>query len=350
MSLRAVLSHTPHLHPGDRVAVVSPSWAAPAVFPAVHDLGLRRLREEFGLEPVEYPTTRRLGATPQERGADINAAFADPGIRAVMATIGGDDQLKVLRHVDPEILRADPKPFFGYSDSTNLLNTLWNLGIVGYHGGSTMVHLGRPGGMHPVTRDSLRAALFTRVQVELLPSKEFTDESGRWEEQTPQMPAPAMRPGSGWTWRGEARRVVGPSWGGNLEILDFQLRANRHLLDPQAYAGCVLLLETSEELPDATYVRRVLEGMGERGMLEQFVGVLVAAPKAWSFEQPQDLPAREKYTVDQREAITRVLEEYNPGVPTVFGIDFGHTDPQLVLPYGGETVVDGVERRVHVTY
>ena len=39
--------------PGDRVAIVSPSFAAPAVWPHVHELGLQRLRELFQLEPVE---------------------------------------------------------------------------------------------------------------------------------------------------------------------------------------------------------------------------------------------------------------------------------------------------------
>ena len=49
----------------------------------------------------------------------------------------------------------------GYSDNSNLLLFLQNLGIVSYHGGSVMVELGRPGAMHPLTADSLRAALFT---------------------------------------------------------------------------------------------------------------------------------------------------------------------------------------------
>jgi muramoyltetrapeptide carboxypeptidase LdcA involved in peptidoglycan recycling len=37
-------------------------------------------------------------------------------------------------------------------------------------------------------------------------------------------------------------------------------------------------------------------------------------------------------------------------VPTVFGLDFGHTDPQIVVPYGGSMTVDGISRTVHVTY
>src|ERR1022692_4049595 len=148
-----VLRTPPKVRPADRVAVVSPSTACPGMFPAVHEIGMRVLRDDLGLEPVEYPTTRQVGATPQARARDLMAAFADPSIRAVLATIGGDDQITVLPFLDPEVVQADPKPFAGYSDNTNLLNWLWNLGIVGYHGGSTMVHLARPGGTHPVSVD-----------------------------------------------------------------------------------------------------------------------------------------------------------------------------------------------------
>jgi putative thioredoxin len=65
-----------------------------------------------------------------------------------------------------------------------------------------------------------------------------------------------MFPASGWTWHGPATVVSGPAWGGCLEILDFQLRAGRYLLEPAAYAGSVFYVETSEELPPATYGRR----------------------------------------------------------------------------------------------
>ena len=57
------LVHPPKARPGDKVAVLSPSFAAPAVAPEVHEQALRRLRDVTGLVPVEYPTTRRLGAS-----------------------------------------------------------------------------------------------------------------------------------------------------------------------------------------------------------------------------------------------------------------------------------------------
>src|SRR5262245_13997049 len=137
--------YPPKPRPGDRVAIVSPSAGLPQIFPEVYELGLRRLREEIGLIPVEYPTTRVMQSTAADRARDLHAAFADPSITAVMATIGGDDQITVLRHLDDDLLRENPKPYFGYSDNTNVLHHLWTLGVVGFHGGSVMVHLGRAG-------------------------------------------------------------------------------------------------------------------------------------------------------------------------------------------------------------
>lgn len=350
MSMRPSFVRPPILQPGDKVAILSPSWAGPGVFPDVHELGLHRLRKHLELEPVEYPTTRKINATPQERAADIHAAFADPEITAIMASIGGGDQIKVLRYLDPAVLQANPKAFFGYSDNTNLLLYLWNLGIISFHGGSTMVHLARPGCLHPTTLESMRRALFEPGEVQLAPAAEMTDENPSWEDSAALDVELQMRPGLGWIWAGEQRSVTGPSWGGCLEILDQHLRAGRYLLAPEAYAGCVLLLETSEEMPGAPYVYRMLMGMGERGILEQFAAVVVATPKAWDREGGQSVPQRSQFAADQREAMVRALDEYNPGVPTVFGLDFGHTDPQIVIPHGGSITVDGINRTVTVTY
>ena len=236
--------YPPKPRPGDRVAVLSPSAGLPAMFPAVYEQGLRRLREEFGLQPVEFPTTRVMDADPGARAADINAAFADPTITAVLATIGGEDQITVLRHLDGDLLRANPKPFFGYSDNTNLLTMLFDVGLVGYHGGSVMVHLGRGGGIHPVHVASLRAALFTHDWYELAPVAEFGDEPIGWDDPVNLSVPPPMRPATGWTWTGDTTRVVeAPSWGGNLEVLSWLLQAGR-VRDNDTYAGHVLFVET----------------------------------------------------------------------------------------------------------
>ena len=246
------------LAPGDKVAVVSPSFAAPGPFPEVHELAMTRLREEIGLEPVEYPTTRLLGASPQARGDDLMAAFADPDIKAVLATIGGDDQITVLPFLDPGVVTANPKAYFGYSDNTNLLNWLWYHGVAGYHGGSTMVHLGRPGGLHPVSTASLRAALLDGGDLRLYPVDRFCEVELSWADPGGlRYPAPTScgpRAGCG----------TGLEPGGDRADLGRQpgdpgVDPRRRALDPalaEDYAGCALILETSEEMPSSEEVFR----------------------------------------------------------------------------------------------
>ncbi|MEV5975134.1 S66 peptidase family protein [Streptomyces sp. NPDC051921] len=336
--------------PGDRVAVLSPASGLPGLFPLPYELGLRRLHEEFGLKTVEYPTTRKMGATPQERAEDIHAAFADPDIKAVIASIGGDDQITVLPHLDHDLLRANPKPFFGYSDNTNLLLFLRNLGIVSYHGSSVMVELGRPGAMHPSTADSLRAALLTSGAYALTPSSTCGDVNRPWEDPHTFESEPEMEPADGWFWHNGDRVVEGLGWGGNLEILSWLLMADRAVLPVDAYAGDVLFLETSEEMPRADEVYRILRNMGERGLLRQFPALLMGRAKSWSFENRFNAEERAHYRRRQREAVLRAVQQYAPDMMVVFDVDLGHTDPQLVIPVGGRIQVDGPSRRIVVTY
>jgi muramoyltetrapeptide carboxypeptidase LdcA involved in peptidoglycan recycling len=343
--MRPQFSIPPKLSPGDRVAVVSLAYAAPADFPAVHELGLRRLRENFGLEPVEFPTTRRHSPA-EERAADLMAAYADSSIRAVLATIGGDDQITVLRHLDPQPFLADPKPFFGYSDNTNLLNWLWTHGVAAYHGMSTMVHLARGGGLQPVAVDSLRAALFTGGDLEIHPVELFSDEELPWTDPASLTQSAAAYASPGWSWHQADRVVTAPTWGGDLEILHWTLAADRWVRPVEDYAGCVLLLETDEEMPSDEEVFRMLRNFGERGLLEQFPAILVAAAKGSLFSDPRPVEERIAYREAQRAAVLRAVQTYHPEAMVVFGVDFGHTDPQWVLPYGGRITVDGPAKRI----
>ncbi|MEU4679460.1 S66 peptidase family protein [Micromonospora sp. NPDC023737] len=343
------LRYPPKPKPGDRVAVVSPSAGLPAIFPHVYELGLRRLREEFGLEPVEYPTTRVMGADPRDRARDLTAAFADPSITAVLATVGGDDLITVTPHFDDEVLRANPKPYFGYSDNTNILNHLYRLGVVAYHGGSVLVHLGRSGAPHRLTFDSLRAALFTSGWYELTPATEWGDEPRDWRDPATLTEEPVMFAGEGWRWQGPERVVQGPTWGGNLEILHWLLATDR-VPSAAELAGSVLIMETSEELPPDTEVFRIVRNMGERGLLGAFPAIVVGRPKAWEFDKPHTLEQRIAWGAAQRAAITKALAAYNPDALVVFDVDLGHTDPQLIIPYGGEMRIDAVQRRISVRY
>ncbi|MCC2334976.1 S66 family peptidase [Cellulomonas wangsupingiae] len=339
----------PKAVPGDRVAVVSPSFAAPGFAPAVHEQALRRLVEATGLVPVEYPTTRQLGASPQDRARDLNAAFADPTIRAVLATIGGDDQILVVPHLDAAAVRADPKPFLGYSDNTNLLAWLWQQGVAGFYGGSTQVHLGPGPAVDDVHLASLRAALLTGETLTLTEPGESEDLGHDWLDPRALTEHGEREPTEPWTWAGPARSVTGPTWGGCLEVLDWLAMADR--FPPTAdLEGAVLLLETSEELPSAQTVQRWVRSLGERGLLAAVAGVCVARPPVTGFEVRLDAEQRAARRAEQRDAVVGEVARYNPDAVVCVGVPFGHTRPQWIVPYGGRMTLDGATRTVTASY
>ena len=248
--------------PGDRVAVLSPSFAAPGVAPAVHEQALRRLEELTGLVPVEYPTTRQVGADARARADDLNAAFGDPGIRAVLATIGGDDQITVVPHLDADLVRADPKPFLGYSDNTNLLSWLWTQGVAGFYGGSTQVQLGAGPGVDACHLASMRAALLTGGTLEVTEPGESEDFGVDWADPRSLTEFGEREPTEPWAWAGPARTVTGRTWGGCVEVLQWLLTAGRFPTDPAVLEGGVLLLETSEEVIPSREFGRVVRSLG----------------------------------------------------------------------------------------
>ena len=114
-----------------------------------------------------------------------------------MATVGGDDQVTVLRHLDPARMTAVPKRFLGYSDNTHLANWLWDHGIGSVYGGSTQVHLGPGPAVDPMHLASLRAALFGGTHEVAVVPRTY-DVGLRWD--TPEAltePARTCRPSRG---------------------------------------------------------------------------------------------------------------------------------------------------------
>ena len=336
--------------PGDRVAVLSPSFAAPAVAPAVHEQAMRRLQDLTGLVPVEYPTTRRLNASAVDRAADLNAAFADPEIRAVLATIGGEDQITVIPHLDPEPVRRDPKPFLGYSDNTNLLSWLWSNGVASFHGGSTQVHLGPGPAVDDIHAASLRAALLTGGRLEITEPGESEDVGRRWDDPAALTTYGDRDPTEPWTWAGPARTVTGPTWGGCVEVLQWILTAGRFPADPGVLEGGVLMLEASEDLIPATEFGYILRSLGERGLVAAADAVVVSRPPTSTHEQRPSAGDRAALRAEQRDVAIETVRRYHPDAVVVVGVPFGHTRPHWILPYGGTMTVDGTERRVWADY
>lgn len=335
----------PALSPGDRVAVLAPSSGGAHDAPHVFELGLRRLRTAFDLEPVVYPTARQsnvfLAESPRARAADVHAAFRDPAIDGVVATIGGHDQLRILKHLDADVLRANATRFYGMSDNTNIGLFLWRAGVVSYNGAQLLTELAVPGELPAYTERYCRRAFFEESLGELGASEAWTDEPSTWWTNPDEMgspPAYERNPGS--RWRGGDAPAAGRLWGGSQAIVEWHLAADRYLPPAAALDGAVLCLETDETLPPSETVAGTLTCLGERGLLERFGAVLFGRPATRSFLEEPPREERAGYRERLYETVAETVDRYNAEAPVVLGLDWGHTTPIAPLPLGARVTVD----------
>src|SRR3990167_2446622 len=221
---------------GDKIAIISPSSGCANLFPWVYELGLQRLRDEFKLVPIELPTAKAtpeyLSQNPQARAIDINNAFANPEIKAIIATSGGYDEIRILPYLDTAIIAKNPKIFLGYSDNTNIHLMLYNLGIISYYGCSVMSQLAMQGKMHDYTKNYIHRALFDRAIGEIADSDVWTDVDLDWADKTNLTKTRSLEKSPGWLWQNfDNIKIKGRLFGGCLEILELHLATNNYLPD-----------------------------------------------------------------------------------------------------------------------
>ncbi|MBY0538138.1 LD-carboxypeptidase [Patescibacteria group bacterium] len=335
----------PKLKSGDKVAVLSPSFAGAGRWPVVYELGLKRLEDIFGLIPVEYPSTRKIGASAAERTSDLVSAFSDPAIKAVFATIGGDDQVTYIKNLTPEPFVNNPKPFFGYSDNSHFANFMFLQGIPSYYGGSILTQFAMQGEMDSYTIEYLKRALFEEGRFQLKPSETFNDQGLGWDNIETLAQYRTHWPNNGYIWDG-TKNTEGVLWGGCLESVDEMLRHAVPIPSLTDFENIILMLETSEELPTSDYVRRVIRALGERGVLAQVKAVLVGRAKAWEFDKQNSETEKEEYRKMQQETILNTIRKYNPEIPVIQNMNFGHTDPQIPMPYGNHVHIDSDQQKI----
>ena len=368
----------PRLRPGDTLAAVSLSWGGPGACPARYEAGKRQCEEEFGVRIVATRHALRdpawIAANPKARADDLMEAFADPSIHGVVSTIGGEDSIRILRHLDLGVLRAHPKVFIGYSDTTVTHFACFAAGLTSFYGPAIMSGFAENGGMHRYLVDSVRRTLFTAEPVgEVRPNDSgWTVEWTAWADPASALKRRALTPSAGWRWYvgggngaqsgGTVGRreqepspsrpaslggtpesphtIRGPLIGGCAEVLSW-LPGTRVWPRPEAWDGAIFFLETSEEAPPQRDFRRWLRHFGEMGIFHRAGAVLLGRPGG-------ALPVADHVKYDET-LLGVVRDELGlASLPIVTGVDFGHTDPFFVLPYGVTAEVDCAARRFSI--
>jgi len=330
------------LERGDKVAAISMSWGGPGTFPHRYEAGKQQLQEALGVTVVETPhalcSPSWLERNPRTRADDLMEAFADPSIKAIISTIGGDDSIRLLPYLDWEVMRSNPKVVMGYSDTTVTLMACLAAGLVSFYGPAMMSGFGENGGLFPYMVDSVRRTLFSSEPIGVIEPNTagWTAEFLDWAEPENQSRKRKLEPSERWRYlQGQGTRR-GHLIGGCLEVLDW-LRGTDIWPSAEVWQDAILFLETSEGAPPPTAVLRVLRSFAAMGVLKGLSGILFARPGG------QVSPER---FGDYDQIILQVVEEEGlTDLPIITRMDFGHTDPMFVLPYGVQAEIDCDQQR-----
>lgn len=336
-----------HLCRGDAVAVLSSSWGGPSVFPHVYERGIEHLSKEFGLTVVEYPTTRmsakELYASPQLRAKDVNDAFADKNIKGVISSIGGDDSIRVLPYLDRDCIGANPKIVMGYSDTSTLLTYCNQLGLVTFNGPSVMAGFSQLSALPKEFVTHIKTLLFECPDAyEYLPySDGYYEGYPDWSNVENVGLLKDRHSREDWHWLQGDSIVRGRLFGGCLEVLEFFLKGTAYWPKSEFWNEKILFLETSEEKPTVATVKYMLRGFGTLGILDRIAGLIFGRARGYTFEEKERLDA----------AITAVVSKEfgRTELPIVTNMDFGHTDPQWILPLGIMAEIDCAGKAFRLT-
>jgi muramoyltetrapeptide carboxypeptidase LdcA involved in peptidoglycan recycling len=326
------------LKKGSRIAAVSLSWGGPGTFPHRYQAGKKQLEEAFDITLVEMPHTLAdpdwLHRNPEARAADLMMAFEDNSIDGIISTIGGDDSIRLIPYIDLDIIRANPKVFCGYSDTTVSHLLCYKAGLISFYGPAIMSGFAENQGLHDYLKQSFYHSTFVPDIIgQLKPNQSgWTSESSDWSNPDNQHIARPLTPSAGWSFLQGTGKHTGHLIGGCLEVLEM-LRSTPAWPTPKQWEGAILFIETSEEGPSPAVVQRALRSYAAEGVLSKLSGILFGRPGGdiapHTFE-------------DYDEAIVQVIkDELNlAALPIISSMDFGHTDPMMTLPIGIRVEID----------
>jgi len=297
--MNTALLHSPQLQKGDLVRLISPASYPPETDIAVNidileNWGLRCDTGKHVLDEYGY-----MAGSDADRLSDLNSAFRDPTVRAILTTRGGAGAYRIADDIDFAAVRSDPKPLIGFSDITYLHLSLF--------------HHCQLGGIH----GCLWGNNAQRTVKQLLMSTDSIT-----------LRANPDAVSAGVTFSGKAKgRIIG----GHLQSVAGSIGIRMPSLD-----GAILFLEYNKTSGLGT-VDRYLTQLIRSGALDGVVGVVLG-----SFECLRDHTDRGWTIIDVLIDRLGVLN-----VPVLGGIDAGHdlTDhngdsDQYALPLGSVATID----------
>ena len=323
------------LNKGDTIAVLSPSWGGPSTFPHIYESGIKAL-EKLGFRIKEFPSAKKdasfLYHNPEFRAKDINDAFSNKDIKAIIVTIGGDDSVRILPFLDIEMIKSNPKPIMGYSD-TSTLNTYLNInGLITLNGPCVMAGFSQWEALGEDFQSHIKTILLDNSSnYEYRPYPTYCNGYLDWSKQENTGKANKMIKNKGWTWLQGDSKIEGELFGGCIEVLEM-MKGTRFWPSEDFWQGKILFLETSEDVPTPDQVLWMLRNYGVQGVFDKISALLIGRAREYDKTKNKELYEKIKAVVD--------VEFKNDKIPIVANMDFGHTDPQWIMPLGIKAEID----------
>ena len=310
MSPTGTVRKPARLRSGDTVGLVAPARAVAdpddvrRAVAALEAWGLR-------VRPGEHISDRDgyLAGRDEDRAADLHAMWSDQAVRAIFCLGAGYGSGRLVRHLDRDVIAANPKPLCGYSDITalHLAVHAWSHTITFYSiGAGDLAAVDTPGW----SKDSLRRSLF---------SAEPFGEVGRADDV-------------------EVRTIVGGVATGRLigGCLPLVIASIGTPVDVRTDGG-ILVLEDAGDRP-LQELERSLVHLRDAGKFEGLAGVVVS-----------DLAGRPlgPFTDRSLDGVLRSL--FEPlGVPAIAGLAIGHGRHHGTVPLGAVATLDAERGRLVV--
>lgn len=324
------------LNKGDKVAIVSLSsgMAGDNEFKHRYEIGKQRIRDEFGLEVVEMKNSLKgseyLYKYPEARAEDMMEAFCNKDINGIFSNIGGDDTIRLFPYIDLDVIKNNPKIFMGYSDTTANHLMCYKAGLVSFYGPSVLGEFAENVSMHEYTKKWIDKVLFNSVDIgSIESSKEWTSEYLEWSDKINSKIKRKMNANKGYEVLQGKGKVRGKLLGGCIEVLEF-VKGTEIWPSLSEWDNKILFLETSEDKPTPDYIKWWMRNYAAQGILDKINGIIIGKP------------IHEKYYNEYKHEYLKVIrdEVKRDDLPILYNMNFGHTAPMTLVPYGVEAEID----------
>lgn len=349
------MNKPPKLNSGDKVAIVSLSRGLLGMPFCKHelDIAIKRLKE-YGLIPVIMPNALKdmdyIANHPEARASDLKAAFMDDSIKGIINAIGGDDTYKTIPYLmeDEEfiqLVKEHPKLFTGFSDTTNNHLMFSKLGLSTYYGPCLLVDLAElDTNMLPYTEKYFKKYFQDEMKFEITSSPVWYKERKTYDINQIGKPREVVKETHGFETLNGGGIVKGKLYGGCIESIYSAFTGDRYgdealiyekyniLPTEEQWREKILFLETSQESISPETLEIMLNEFKRRKIFNLVKGIIIGKPIDEAFYE------------EYKEIYKKVFSDLE--TPILYNVNFGHSVPKCILPYGAEATIDYDKKKI----